>query len=333
MKDYIQIIIVFFVFLTLIPAIALLNRSEHQKTALPAVSSESFEDIKSVKIYFTEEKKCKTYSLEEYMTGAVLAQMPADFESEALKAQAVLAHTYILKRSISEQNSPTDNLNGALISDNTELYQGFFTEEQAKKFYGDEYDSAYKKVKSAVEDVKNCILTYENQPIIVAFHAISSGFTESAETAWGEDLPYLQSVESPEDKEIDGVCVQTILSAEELQEKLSAVYDDIDFSSEKDKSDWIFCKSDKETGYVTSVDVCGKIITSAEFIEILDISSPCFTVQVSDSEFTFESMGYGHLVGMSQYGANSMAESGKNYSDILNRYFTGCKVISCADKK
>lgn len=324
MKDYIQIIIIFIVFLMFIPAIAFLN---HSDSSSKKASSKSFNDIDSVKIYFTDEKKCRTYTLEEYLIGAVFAQMPADFNTEALKAQAILAHTYILKRSQSEKTSPTDNLNGALISNNAKLYQGFFTEKQAKDFYGKDYEKSYKKIKSAVKAVENYILTYENQPIIVAFHAVSSGQTQSSKIAWGEELPYLQSVESPQDKKMEAASVELSFSIQQLQEKLSAVYDDIKFS-DSNESSWIKLKSDEKTGYVTTVNICGKEISSSEFIEILDISSPCFTVEFSENKFIFKSMGYGHLVGMSQYGANAMAESGKKYQEILKHYFVGCEISS-----
>ena len=115
--------------------------------------------------------------------------MPADFDEEALKAQAVLAHTYICRRQLSEAQSPTPALKGALISDDSTLYQSFFTLKAAKEYYGSDYEKAYKKVKSAVQSVENEILTYEDEPIIVAFHAASNGHTQSDQKRMGRGYP------------------------------------------------------------------------------------------------------------------------------------------------
>lgn len=320
MKEYIRTILVFIIFLTAIPCIVFLSDNT------PKVSSSTQANIDNIKIYFTKEKKCHTYSTTEYMIGAVLAQMPADFDEEALKAQAVLAHTYILRRELAEKAQPTRSLYGGAISDNTELYQGFFTEQQAKEFYKDDYKKAYKKVKNAVESVADYILTYEEEPVIVAFHAISSGYTESALTAWGQDIPYLQAVKSAEDQNINGIESEKTYTAEEFKEKISSVYDDIKFTDLSDAKNWITISDVNKRNYVTTLKICGKEIPSSEFIEILDIASPCFKIEFSNTKFNFVSKGFGHLVGMSQYGANNMARAGKDFKDILEHYYTDCTI-------
>lgn len=321
MKEYIQTIAVFIIFLTAIPCIVFL--SDNSKNA---VSSAQTYAENNIEIYFTKEKKCHTYSLTEYLIGAVLAQMPADFDDEALKAQAVLAHTYILRREQAEKAQPTKALCGGLISDNNEIYQGFFTEQQAKDFYKDDYEKAYKKVRSAVEDAADYILTYKGEPVIVAFHAISSGYTENALTAWGQDIPYLQAVKSDKDKKINGIESEKIYTAQELKEKISSVYDDIEFTDLSDAKNWIVISDVNKRNYVTKLKICGREIPVSEFIEVLDISSPCFTVDFSNTKFSFISQGFGHLVGMSQYGADSMGKSGKNFKEILDHYYTDCTV-------
>ena len=163
------------------------------------------------------------------MIGSVLAQMPADFDEEALKAQAVLAHTYICRRQLSEAQSPTPALKGALISDDSTLYQSFFTLKAAKEYYGSDYESI-QKVKSAVQSVENEILTYEDEPIIVAFHAASNGHTQSAKNAWGEDIPYLLSVDSSADKDLVTTECTQALTAKEFQDKLLDRFPDINFT-------------------------------------------------------------------------------------------------------
>ena len=152
MKDLIQIMAVFAVILTIIPTIVFLRPNE-------SASKPAFAEKEKIAVYFTESGKTEDFTLEEYMIGSVLAQMPADFDEEALKAQAVLAHTYICRRQLSESQSPTPALKGALISDDSTLYQSFFTLKAAKEYYGSDYEKAYKKVKSAANAVKDDILT------------------------------------------------------------------------------------------------------------------------------------------------------------------------------
>ena len=323
MKEYIQSVIVLIIFIAVIPCLAFVSDEKAEETSADV-------SIDTVKIYFRDKQKTEEYSLEEYMTGAVLAQMPADFDDEAIKAQAVLAKTYILRRKICEDKSPTNDLHGAIISDDTSLYQGFFTKEQAEKFYssgkvkGYDFDKAYNKVKNDVKAVLDYTLTYNNEPVIVAFHAVSSGYTESAETAWGEKIPYLLAVKCDSDKKVDGMETKTVISADKLKEKLSSSFKDITFSGEV--ADYVKTEEKNVRGYVTKVNVCGKEITGREFAEALDISSPCFKTDYNDGNFTFTSYGCGHLVGMSQYGAESMAKDGRKFDEILKNFYIGCEV-------
>ena len=303
MKDMIQIMAVFAVILTIIPTIVFLRPNE-------SALKPAFSEKEKIAVYFTESGKTENFTLEEYMIGSVLAQMPADFDEEALKAQAVLAHTYICHRQLSEAQSPTPALKGALISDDSALYQSFFTEKAAKEYYGSDYEKAYKKVRSAVN---------------AAFHAASNGHTQSAKNAWGEDIPYLLSVDSSADKDLVATeCTQT-LTAKEFQDKLLDRFPDINFTPLANADSWLKTKTDG-TGYVTSLTVCGYDIQPNTFCDILDISSPCFEFTFANTKFTFTSHGFGHLVGMSQYGANAMAEKGSDYKAILTHYFTDTKL-------
>lgn len=322
MREFIATVIVFAVFMTLIPCLVFLSGS--RKADKDKSSQET--SVESVEIYFTDEKESKNYTADEYVIGAVLAQMPADFNEEALKAQCVLANTYACYRRNAEKFCPTENLHGAIMSDNESLYQGFFTETQAKSFYGDDYETAYDKIKSACEQVSGVTLTYENSPVIVAFHAISSGNTVSAKDAWGQDIPYLQAIESLSDKDIDGIESKATVTEEQLKNALLENYPEIDFSSFDDAEKWVLLSDVTDTGYVKTVSVCGTEISASDFTNLFDISSPCFTVEYNDKGFTFTAMGYGHLVGLSQYGANAMADNGRDYKEILMHYYTDCEI-------
>jgi stage II sporulation protein D len=315
MKEYVQTVAVFVIFLALIPCIAFI--SVKQRTA-QAVQNEDL-SLSEVKIYFTEEDTVTSYSVEDYVVGAVLSQMPADFESEALKAQAVLARTYITRRHIAEAQSPTAELKGADISDDGELYQSFFTETQAEEYYGDDYEAALDKVTEAVQAVEGEILTYNGNPIIAAFHAVSSGSTASALTAWGQDIPYLQSVDCSTDTDFDWNNVTAEISLSQFEKTFTKEYG-TDFSELSQGENPIALTADSR-GYVTEISVCGETVSTEDFISVFDIPSPCFTAELSEDSVIFSSVGYGHLVGMSQYGANTMAENGSDYAEILTYFF------------
>ncbi len=319
MKDIMQITAAFAVLLTIIPMIVFL------RAEAPEAKAASADSAKVVSVYFTESGEVKDYTLEEYLTGAVLAQMPADFEDEAIKAQAVLAHTYIERRKLTEAQSPTAELKGADISDDTTLYQSFFTEEAAKAYYGDDYEAAHKKVAKLVAEVSSDIITYEGEPIIAAFHAASSGQTQSAKVAWGQDIPYLQSVKSESDLELEGAKSVVTLTAAQFRDKLKKACPDVALTDLSDAENWLECTADK-TGYVTKITVCGKVIDRNVFLEAFDIASPCFEFDFKNTKFTFTAQGFGHLVGMSQYGANAMAKSGSDYKAIIGHYFTGVDI-------
>jgi stage II sporulation protein D len=327
MKEYLQAAVAFAVLLMIIPCVVFLSPNKPQAAALPessAVQGEKPADAQTVKIYFTDEKKLREYTMQEYMTGAVLAQMPADLEPAALQAQAILARTYALYRTQSESAHPTPALCGAVMSDDTKLYHGFFTEQQAKALYKDGYGKAREKIEQAVKAVQGKYLAYDGKPIIVAFHAVSDGHTRSAKDVWGQDIPYLASVESKLDEPLKQAVSKTEITSAQLKEKLGKVYDDITFAGSADS--WLKITQTGEYGLVKQISVCGRQIPADELCEALDLSSQSFTFELSGDKFIFTCKGLGHMVGMSQLGANEMAKQGKTCEQILTHYFKGCKI-------
>lgn len=322
MKNHIQLMAVFAVFLILMPCVTFLGRKGGQAQANADYPKDT------VKFLFTEQDKVAELSMEDYMIGAVLAQTPADFEEETLKAQAVLAHTYALRRSLNEQLSPTDELKGAIMSDDTSVYQNYFTEAQAKELYGDDYQTAYDKISKAVKAVENDIIVYDGEPITVAFHAISSGKTESAENAWGEKIPYLISCDSSWDTEISGYMKKTEFTADELTARINSTFPEAEIKDVK-SDELITVEETTDAGTVLSVRLGESFfVTGQQLAQTLSLPSPCFSVDYSDGKFTFTTKGYGHLVGLSQYGANYLAKEGKSYKEILAHYFPGTEVVS-----
>lgn len=314
MKDYLRLIGVVALMLALIPCV-----SYAKKKTDSAAAAQAQANGETVKILFVGSGEITEYSLEEYIVGAVFAQMPADFEDEALKAQAVLAATYARRRISAESDSPTEELLGAHLSDDTDKYQAFFTDEQAREFYGENYGAAYEKISAAAEYAENFTLTYGGSPVIVAFHGISYGSTESALAMWGEDIPYLQSVESAADSSLEQCETVISFSEDEMKTRLSGEFTDGDFSGEP--QDWISAAETTAGKTVLKVRVGGEIYESERLCELLGLPSQHFTIEYSDGEFTCTSLGCGHLVGMSQYGANEMAKQGKSCEEILLHYF------------
>lgn len=268
--------------------------------------------------------KVEDISVREYLIGAVCAEMPATFESEALKAQAVAAHTYAERQHLLEQNDPTPALYGADFSNDSSQYQAYFTENQAKQYYGENFDSCYSKISDAVDEVLPYLLEYEGTPIIAAFCSMSSGTTESAETVWGSRVDYLVSVESSADTTAPRYLETKEMAADEFREIVSkalpdAVWDD-------DPTKWLQLGDTSEAGTVLTVTVGGQELTGQEFRELLELRSAAFTVEYADEKLTFTTRGYGHGVGMSQYGANAMAKDGAGWQEILAHYYPGTEI-------
>lgn len=311
MKEHLQIIAATALIFLLIPLVG------YAKMSRPAQT-----EGETVSIYLTESGDTLTLPMRDYIIGAVMAQMPADFEPEALEAQAVLAATYARSRSLSEAEAPTESLHGADMSDDSTLYQAFFTEAQAREVYGEGYAEALKKISAAARKAEPLTLTYGGKPILVAFHAISSGVTESALTMWGEDIPYLVSVKSGQDAELEECISRADYSDEELKAKLAEHFGEAD-----GKGDELFSPASvSENGTVLTVRVGGGTYPAEEFCSLLGLRSQNFTAEHKDGRWRFTVRGCGHLVGMSQYGANEMAKSGSTAKDILLCYFPGTEI-------
>lgn len=317
MKEHLQLIAATALILLVIPLVGRVGKS------VPAQTGAG----ETVSIYLTGSGDTMTLSMHDYIVGAVMAQMPADFEPAALEAQAVLAATYARSRHLTESEAPAAELHGADMSDDGTLYQAFFTESQAREVYGEDYGEALKKVSAAADKAEHLTLTYDGRPVLVAFHAISPGRTESALTMWGEDIPYLTSVDSPRDAELDECLSRADFSDEELRDKLKG-----EFGSVSDDPEELFSVVGvSENGTVLTVRVGGGVYPAERFCSLLGLRSQNFTAEHKDGRWRFTVKGCGHLVGMSQYGANELAKSGSSAKDILLCYFPGTQLTKAQD--
>ena len=250
----------------------------------------------------------ETIELEEYITGVVSSEMPALFHSEALKAQAIIARTYALK-AMSKGKLLTD-------SNSTQNYKDV---NQLRSIWGGNFNTYYNKVKDAVSSTKGMYLTYNGSYIEAVYHSTSNGKTENSIYGWGNYYPYLVSVDSQYDNLNPSFLVSTMLSYDKLSSLLDMEINiDTEFS--------IVDKTDGER--VKTIMVGDKTYTGTNFRNILGLRSADFDVEKKEDGITFTTRGYGHGVGMSQYGANGMAKNGYSYSQILNHYYPGTVISS-----
>ena len=268
-----------------------------------------------VKVMEKETGSIAEYSLNDYLFGVVSAEMPALYENEALKAQAVAAYTYLLCKTESNVAEDYD------ITDDYTVDQAFITPEKAREKWENSADEYENKIRSAIDAVLYKKITYDGRPISAVYHAISGGKTENASDIWGGEYPYLVSVDSSFDKLAENYLSTATFTAEELKNALSSVAELVDTGSD--------CFSDiKRTasGSVMTLSVSGQTVKGSEIRKILGLKSADFDVVFVEGTYTFTVRGYGHGIGMSQNGANYMAMQGKTYEEILKHYYSGCQI-------
>lgn len=258
---------------------------------------------------------------EEYLTGVVAAEMPASFHTEALKAQAVAAHTYAL-RQIGETDEPP------YLSTDPARFQAYLSPRERQEAWGENYDLYERKLSQAVDEVVDQVMVYDGEPIAAAFHAISSGRTESAENVWGQSLPYLEPVESQGDLLSPGYETQVLLPEAEVANALLEAYPGISLS--EDRSQWFSQLRRSESGSVLSLLVGDQETTGQAVRRLFGLRSAHFTVEPGDGGFLFTCLGSGHGVGMSQYGADYLARQGFSWEEILTYYYKNVTFVHTA---
>ena len=276
------------------------------------------------KVLDSESGEVLTVPVRDYVIGAVCAEMPASFGEEALKAQAVAAHTYAERQRLREREVPSPELKGADFSDDTSKYQGYCTKEQIKELFGDNFDKNYKKIAAAADEVLPYIITYEDTPIIAAFHSMSAGFTESAENAWGAPVDYLVEVDSRFDLTAPKFREDKRFERDELKAALEAAFDGIDLDG--DMTEWLKILTVSESGTVLTASAGDMTVTGGDLRQALSLRSAAFDIRYEKEGAVITTKGYGHGVGMSQYGADAMASEGKSWREIIAHYYPNCTI-------
>lgn len=266
--------------------------------------------------------KLQQMDMETYLLGVVRAEMPAAFHEEALKAQAVAARTYILHKIAGGGSA---NHPQADACDDITCCQAYKTQEAAAADWGEHAAEYEEKIRRAVAETDGECVLYEGAPVLAVFHSSSVGATQDAQSVWSASLPYLQSVETPEGEEtVPNYRSTAVFSAGELRDRLREALPDAVL--EGSPSNWFTNIVQQPGGMVTSLSVGGVEVGGNRLRTILDLRSACFTISFDGDEVTFSVSGYGHGVGMSQYGANVLAEDGMTYQEILEWYYTGTEV-------
>lgn len=283
----------------------------------------------TIKVYNPALNKTEEMNLEEYMKGVVAAEMNADFDIEALKAQAVAARTFAYGRVSGVYKSKLGVHDEADICTDSAHCQAWISKENAMKKWNRFFAAKnWSKIEKAVNETDGMIAVYQGKIANTLFHASSSGKTENAEEVWsGVSVPYLKSVTSPGEERAKGYVTEVLIKASEFIHKLQKSYPDKELRESSIDSIKIL---EYTTGdRVKTVKVGDITLKGTEFRTMLGLRSANFTVEVTAEDMLkITTIGYGHGVGMSQWGADSLAKRGGTYIEILKHYYTGIDVIS-----
>ncbi len=285
-----------------------------------SVQTQAAKDRGKVVKLLQEDGTVTELTMEDYLFGVVAAEMPASFELEALKAQTCAARTYTVRK----QNNPTQAHPDADVCTDTGCCQAYVTREAAETRWGLSAGEYSQKIAQAIAETDGMGILYQGQPIQAVFFSSAPGYTVDAVEVWGNSVDYLKSVESPEGEEVPNYHSQVVKRGEEVKNAVLSAYPGADLSG--DPSGWFGTPAVNEGGTVSSILVGGVTLTGGQVRTLFDLRSACFTVAWDGTNFTFSVTGYGHGVGMSQYGANAMAKAGSTYDEILTWYYTGASV-------
>lgn len=272
----------------------------------------SRKDGELIRVYFADEDQVKEINTSEYLVGVVAAEMAAEFDEEALKAQAVAARTYMEYH----KARAAEHKDNAVVCTDYKHCQAWTNIHDKMESWGDSAKQYKKKIEQAVSDTAGEIITYQNEPINAVFFSTSSGRTENAGDVWGEDFPYLVSVESPGEENAPNFMSEVNLPLEEVKQKISENFPDADFSKGLFTN---IVRSD--AGGIRSLDIGGVLVKGTQLRSAFSLKSTNVQISEENGNVIFRVKGNGHGVGMSQYGAEAMARNGSNYREILQHYY------------
>ncbi|WP_053954724.1 stage II sporulation protein D [Inediibacterium massiliense] len=309
----------------IIPMI-LIQSCDIQKSPIQKSKEKILKIDQKVHVYLQNEKKVETLDLEEYVKGVISGEMPATFEMEALKAQAVAARSYAVSRMNAYKKNGNQVHPKAELCDTVHC-QVWLSKEKLTSIKSEQWMSNYwSKIEEAVEETRGMIMTYDDKPIDQPlFHSTSGGKTENSEDVFAAWVPYLRSVESPYEKDAPHFTDNQMISVSDFVSKIKQKYNDCIISPSTISTD-IQIVERSEGGRILKIKVGNKILKGREIRELFGLRSANFKMDIQGDQVKFTTVGYGHGVGMSQWGANGMAKEGYSFEDILKHYYVGVEI-------
>jgi stage II sporulation protein D len=332
MKPFVIRILIAAILLLLIPIITVHFLPEKETAAEQPASNDNpdeiilttdWEDV-TITMYNQWTKELVELPLEEYLIGVVAGEMPATFDMEALKAQTVAARTFAVDKMISFGGRGCSLKEGADVCSSFAHCQEWISEDMMRKNWGEEFDAKYAKIKQAVIDTKGEIMKYNGKPIEVLYHSTSNGKTEEASEVFSSSLPYYKTVESAGEEDAPKFEGSVTYTNQEFvrifQSRYKVKLDPANLQKE------IKINGYTESGRIRALTIGGLKLRATEFRLLYKLNSTDITFVFGEDSITMKTKGFGHGVGMSQVGADRMAQRGYSYKDILLHYYQGVNI-------
>ena len=268
-------------------------------------------------LYNLETHELEEMDLISFLVGSAACEVPVTYEMQTIKAQMIACHSYYLY--CKENGVPHDDLN---LSYDERYMQKYASKERLQEYWGMSFDENYQKFLRCANEVKDLILTFDGKTALTTYYAVSCGKTQSSEAEWGTPLDYLTCIESPDDVLSDSYLKVKSFTTQEMYDRFLTSFSGLSLDIGSAES-WIGDIVYNESGYVDTVEVSGVKILGRDFRKYFELNSSCFMIFYEDGEFSVATKGYGHGVGMSQFGANQLSQQGKTYEEILAYYFPG----------
>lgn len=292
---------------------------EQATTEVTPTSAEVTTDKNTVNVYNTVDDSTVKVDMYEYLIGAVSGEMPASFCTEALKAQAVVCYTYAL------WTMEKEGADGEYdITDSSSLHQCYLDKDEQKEKWGEDYEENRKIIEKAVKEVYGEYIAYHGKPAMSVFHALSGGYTMSAEDVWGDEVPYLIAVEAPGDRLSPDIEETVEISAKDFR-SIFEENTETELAGDDPKA-WTKVLEKTEGGYVNRLKVGTEEFTARDIKKLFDFPGISFKGALVDDTYIFKIYGKGHGVGMSQYSADYMARQGSTYKEILAHFYPGTEI-------
>lgn len=291
--------------------------TDNSSPADPFVQDSSTANDGKYVLYNLETNELEYMDLVDFLVGSAACEMPASYEKEAIKAQMIACHSYYLY--CKENGVPHDDLNLSFDKRNMSKWAD---KERLQQFWGVGFADNYQKFLSCAEEVKDFIVTYDGKAALTPYYAVSCGVTQSSADEWGAHLPYLTNVKSEDDVLSDSYLKVRTFTIQQMYDRLMTGFAGFELDIEHPE-EWFGEISCNNAGYVDTVQVKNVKITGRDFRRYMELNSSCFMIFLEDDIFSVATKGYGHGVGLSQFGANQLSQQGKSCSEILQHYFPG----------